>query len=59
MPSAISVNIEPPPTGSTSVSFSIWRDVPTEPIRACQPEIAPQAMVTNSIGQSGCSAPAA
>ena len=26
---------------------------------ACQPEIAPQAIVTNSIGQRGCSAPLA
>jgi len=42
-----------------SVSFSIWRAVPTEPISACQPEIAPQAMVTNSIGHSGCNAPEA
>ncbi len=42
-----------------SVSFSIWRAVPTEPISACQPEIAPQAIVTKSIGQSGCRAPEA
>ena len=28
--------------------------MPTEPISACQPEMAPQAMVTKSIGHSGC-----
>ena len=48
-----SVNMEPPPTGSMSASFSICRAVPTAPNRACQPEIAPQAMVTKSMGQSG------
>src|SRR5512146_1103994 len=54
-----SANIDPPPTGSASVSYSSWRAVPTEPNSACQPEMAPQAMVTNSIGHSGCSAPVA
>ena len=46
----------PPPTGRPSVSYSSCRAVPTEPTSACQPEIAPQAMVTKSIGQSGCQA---
>src|SRR5439155_24993255 len=56
-PRVFSENIAPPPTGRASVSYSSWRAVPTEPKRACQPEIAPQAIVTKSIGQSGCSAP--
>ena len=49
----ISRNIAPPPTKSASVSFSSWRAVPEELTRLCQPEIAPQAMVTNRIGHSG------
>ena len=32
--------------------------MPTEPIRECHPEIAPQAIVTNSIGHSGWIGPA-
>ena len=52
-----SENIPPPPTGRASVSYSSWRAVPTDPNSACQPEIAPQAMVTKSIGQRGWSAP--
>ena len=52
-PSRNSANIEPAPTGSISASFSICRAVPTEPNSACHPEIAPQAIVTKSIGQSG------
>src|SRR5207245_7697147 len=58
-PSLNSLNMAPPPPGSMSVSYSIWRHVPTEPISACQPEIAPQAMVTNSIGHKGWMAPLA
>src|SRR3989304_1808944 len=54
--SVFSENIAPPPTGSASVSYSNCRAVPTDPNSACQPEIAPQAMVTNSIGHSGCQA---
>ncbi len=54
-----SLNIAPPPTGSASVSYSSCRAVPIEPNKACQPEIAPQAMVTNSIGQIGWIAAAA
>src|SRR6266540_2955850 len=57
-PRVFSENIPPPPTGSASVSYSSWRAVPTEPNRACQPEIAPQAIVTNSIGHSGWIGPA-
>ena len=30
-----------------------WRAVPEEDTRLCQPETAPQAMVTNRIGHSG------
>src|SRR5574341_448782 len=52
-PSRNSANIEPPPTGSMSASLSTWRAVPTAPNSACQPEIAPHAIVTKSIGQSG------
>src|SRR6266511_492671 len=52
-PSAFSENIPPPPTGRASVSYSSCRAVPTEPMRECHPEIAPQAIVTNSIGHSG------
>ena len=52
-PSRNSASIEPPPIGSMSASFSIWRAVPTAPKRACQPEIAPHAIVTKSIGHSG------
>src|SRR5919108_6454651 len=52
-PSVFSENMPPPPTGSASVSYSNWRAVPTEPNSACQPEIAPQAMVTNNTGHSG------
>ena len=48
---AFSENMAPPPTGSASVSYSNWRAVPMEPTSACHPEMAPQAMVTNSIGQ--------
>src|SRR5947209_6607902 len=58
-PRVFSLNIPPPPTGSASVSYSSWRAVPTEPKSACQPEMAPQAIVTNSIGHSGCNAPVA
>src|SRR5574337_257721 len=56
-PNAFSLNMAPPPTGRPSVSYSNWRAVPTEPNRACHPEIAPQAMVTNNIGHSGWKAP--
>jgi hypothetical protein len=52
-PRVFSENMPPPPTGSASVSYSSWRAVPTEPKRACQPEIAPQAIVTNNMGHSG------
>src|SRR5574341_1458457 len=52
-PSAFSLNIPPPPTGNASVSYSNWREVPTEPMSECQPEIAPHAIVTKSMGQSG------
>ena len=52
-------NIAPAPTGSASVSYSICRAVPIEPTSACQPEMAPQAIVTKSIGHSGCHALAA
>ena len=38
------------------MSYSSCRAVPIDPTRACQPEIAPQAIVTKSIGQSGCQA---
>ena len=53
MPRRNSQSIAPPPTGSMSASVSIWRAVPTDPKSACQPEIAPHAIVTKSIGQSG------
>ena len=49
----ISRNMEPPPTYRASVSFSSWRAVPDEETRLCQPEMAPQAMVTNRIGHNG------
>ena len=58
-PRVNSLNIAPPPTGSMSSSLSICRAVLTEPISACQPEIAPQAMVTKSIGHRGWIAPLA
>ena len=48
-----SMNMAPPPTGSASVSFSNCRAVPEVDTRLCQPEMAPQAMVTMSIGHSG------
>src|SRR5438876_10968606 len=53
-PSVNSLNMAPPPNGSMSSSLSICRAVLTEPISACQPEIAPQAIVTNNIGHKGC-----
>src|SRR5574341_1935444 len=52
-PSTASVYIAPPPTGRTSVSFSSWRAVPEVLTRLGQPETAPQAIVTNRIGQIG------
>ena len=54
--SVFSPNIPPAPTGRPSVSYSSCRAVPTEPTSACQPEMAPHAMVTKSIGHSGCHA---
>ena len=54
-----SLNIAPPPTGKASVSYSSCRAVPIEPNNACQPEMAPHAIVTNSIGQIGWIAAAA
>src|ERR671919_3140885 len=57
-PSVFSLNIPPPPTGSASVSYSSCRAVPTDPNSACHPEIAPHAIVTNSIGHSGWIGPA-
>src|SRR6266540_3760563 len=56
-PRVFSENIPPPPTGSASVSYSSCRAVPTEPNRACHPEMAPHAMVTNSMGHKGWMAP--
>ena len=53
MASIISTNITPPPTGRASSSFSNCRAVPELETMLCQPEIDPQAMVTNRIGQSG------
>ena len=53
MAKKISRNMAPPPTGSAWVSFSSWRAVPEVETRLCHPEIAPQAMVTKSIGHKG------
>jgi hypothetical protein len=51
--SIISKNIAPAHTGLTSISFSNCLDVPVDDTIECHPEIAPHAIVTNSIGQSG------
>ena len=51
--SIISRNITPAPTGRASSSFSNCLAVPELDTMLCQPEMAPQAMVTNIIGHSG------
>ena len=53
MASIISTNITPAPTGRASISFSSCRAVPELDTMLCQPEMAPQAMVTNMMGHSG------
>ena len=52
-PSTASVYIAPPATGSASVSFSSWRAVPEVDTNECQPETAPQDIVTNNNGHIG------
>ncbi|OPY04666.1 MAG: hypothetical protein A4E61_00624 [Syntrophorhabdus sp. PtaB.Bin184] len=51
--SIISTNMTPAPTGRASSSFSSCRAVPELDTMLCQPEIAPQAIVTNMMGQTG------
>ncbi len=53
IPMSISMSMEPPATGSVSVSFSIIRAVPELLTSECQPETAPHMMVTNMSGQRG------
>src|SRR5438876_264328 len=48
-----SVSIAPAPTECASISTSSCFDVVDELTRLCQPEIAPQAIATNRIGQIG------
>src|SRR6266571_503537 len=48
-----SESIAPPPTGRASVSMSSCFDDDELLTRLCQPEIAPQAIATNRIGQIG------
>lgn|GEM_PF-2410667 len=52
-PTIPSVIIAPPPTGLASVSDSSCFDVSPLDTRLCHPDIAPQAIVTNSIGHKG------
>ena len=53
IPMIISRSMEPPATGSVSVSFSIIRAVPELLTSECHPETAPHMMVTNISGQRG------
>ena len=50
-------SMAPPPTGSASVSMSSCFDDDELLTRLCQPEIAPQAIATKRMGQSGPSKP--
>src|SRR2546425_13258810 len=48
-----SESIAPPPTGSASVSMSSCLEDEELLTRLCHPEIAPQAIATNRMGQIG------